>query len=225
MSEILKPLIDFILKDSGYVLSLILGFIIGHWLRDSDRTKNLDFLRNWIEDLRKKVTQQTDDIAKLDAENAKFKLLLGEALARLVDEGPTVGDAYSNSGSVPVSAEMSDPSRGLEQKIESVLEPEEKAYEQREDWKEVWKEMTTRLLAVGISEQDIGLLNDSMRERKMGLVDAQGRERLRYLDGDKKRTPVAICSFQGTKNHRVLLPDGTDRKALVIALKAIPRLS
>ena len=151
MYEVLKPLIDFILKDSGYVLSLVLGFIIGHWLRDSNQTKNLAFLRNWIEDLRKKDTQQTDDIVKLDAENAKLKRLLGEALARLVDEGPTVGDAYSNLGSVPVSPEMSDPSRGLEQEIESVLEPEEEAYEQREDWKEVWKEMTTRLLAVGIS--------------------------------------------------------------------------
>ena len=86
---------------------------------------------------------------------------------------------------------------------------------------EGWREMTPRLLAVGISEQDIGRIREAMRKRKIGLVDTRGRERLRFLVRGNQRVPVAILN-RGNQNHRVLFPDGRDGKIGVDDLNIIP---
>ena len=79
---------------------------------------------------------------------------------------------------------------------------------------EGWEAMTPQLLAVGISEQDIGRIREAMRKREIGLVDTRGRERLRFLVRGSRRIPVAILN-RGNQNHRVLFSDGRDGKAAV----------
>jgi hypothetical protein len=124
----------------------------------------------------------------------------------------------SDSGRDSVSPETGDPFRGIERRIEAVLEPEEAPVHEEEGW----RAMTPRLVAVGISEQDIGRIREAMRNREIGLVDTRGRERLRFLVRGNQRIPVAILN-RGNENHRVLFPDGRDSKVRVGNLNIIPK--
>ena len=78
-----------------------------------------------------------------------------------------------------------------------MLEPEGPPVHEEEGW----GAMTPRLLAVGISEQDIGRIREAMRKREIGLVDTRGRERLRFLVRGNQRIPVAILN-RGQQHHR-----------------------
>ena len=135
-----------------------------------DLDQYLAFLRKWIDDLMKKASQQAAEIAIL-------KSTLADIQRRLVDEGPAIAEGSTESGHGPVSAETRDPFRGIERRIEAVLEPEELPADEEEGWREI----RARLLAAGISQQDMARIKEAMRRREKGLVDTQGRERLRLL--------------------------------------------
>ena len=217
MSAILEKLADFILNDSSYIFILLFGILAGVWLRRHDLKEYIDILRNWIDDMRTKDSAQVAEIVRLNKEIAKLRTTLEDVQARLVDEGPAIGEGNSDSGRGPVSPETGDPFRGIERRIEAVLEPEGPPVHEEEGW----GAMTPRLLAVGISEQDIGRIREAMRKREIGLVDTRGRERLRFLVRGNQRIPVAILN-RGQQHHRVLFPDGKDGKVRVDDLNIIP---
>jgi len=92
MSAILEKLADFILKDYSYIFILLLGILAGVWLRRHDLKEYIDILRNWIDDMRTKDSAQVAEIVRLNKEIAKLRTTLEDVQARLVDEGPAIGE-------------------------------------------------------------------------------------------------------------------------------------
>ena len=59
--------------------------------------------------MRTKDSAQVAEIVRLNKEIAKLRTTLEDVQARLVDEGPAIGEGNSDSGRGPVSPETGDP--------------------------------------------------------------------------------------------------------------------
>ena len=148
--------------------------------------------------MRAKTSEQVAEIVRLNTEIAKLRATLEDVQARLVDEGPAIGEGPLDSGRGLVRPETADPFRGIERRIEAMLTPEKPPTHEEEGW----REMTPRLLAVGISEQDIGRIREAMRKREIGLVDTRGRERLRFLVRGNQRSSSRYSQPRKSESSR-----------------------